>query len=91
MGIQFTRGLSIEPADGVERFSQVNEDIVEWPVLLSALFLQLFHGQNHVHFVWPCLMPHCASGRFCSATATSLLRMTRAKILPGMERGETPL
>ena len=57
-----------------------------------------------MHFSWSCLMakimstvlfpgpkPHCASGRFCSETVMSLLRITLANIFPVIERREMPL
>ena len=57
-----------------------------------------------MHFSWSCLMakimstvplpglkPHCTSGRFCSKTVTSLLRITLANIFPAIERREMTL
>ena len=37
------------PADQVERFSEVDEGNVEGFLLLSALFLYLTEGEDHVH------------------------------------------
>ena len=64
----------------------------------------LSRGACSMHFSWSCLTanimftvflpglkPHCASGRVCSVTVMSLLRMTRAKIFPATERRKIPL
>ena len=57
-----------------------------------------------MHFTWSCLMakimytvllpgltPNCASGRFCSETVMSLLRITLVNIFPAIKRRQIPL
>ena len=68
---------------------QVDEDRVEWHVLLSAFVMQLSHGKNHIRCVlaWPeatlCLWKIllCYSGK----------SVQDDKILPAVEGSETPL